>query len=238
MNRLSFLSLGVMLLLVSTAQAEFVNGDFENTTLINQSSWTAGTDSFGNWYAGPDMAIVGSTGSKYLANQVTGSEVGFALIRDVLQAFPMPAAGTYNFDVGIQVGTDYDHQFAGFNVLLAKTGVTFPLSGTGYYLPANMNPPPNSVDILDWDPGAPPWSIFDGNWHNISNSFTITPQQAADYQYLVFYHWGDRNLTSNMPMNLDNFSTTAPIPEPSTLVLLVAGVLAGGISVVKRRRSS
>ena len=227
-----------LLLCVQAARADFMNGDFENTTLINQLSWTAGTDQVNQWYGGPDLAIAGPTGGKYLANQNTVTDPTFASIRDSLQAMAIPAAGTYALNASFQAGSDYNDQYFGFNILLAKPGVVIPLTGAGYYMPASMLPPAGSVDILDVDPGDGTGGTFDSAWHNIATqSFTITPDQASQYSYMLIYTWANRSADpagdQTSSANSDNYSTDAvSAPEPATMSLL----LLGGLAMLRRKK--
>jgi hypothetical protein len=230
----------------SAAWANLANGDFENCTLINQANWTAGTDQVGQWYGGPSMAIVGSVGSKYLANEVTGTATGFDHIQDSLQAMAIPAAGTYTLNASFQAGTDYNDQFFGFNVVLVQTGVAIPLTQTGYW-PGVMSPPAGGKDILDIDPGNGTGADFDGNWHNLSDvlsadqlTFTISGADASTYQYLAVYAWSDRSSDAahdqTSPANVDNVFTSAgaPVPEPMTMATVFMAL--GGLGAWVRRR--
>ncbi len=230
----------------SAAWANLANGDFENCTLTTQATWTAGTDQVGQWYAGPDMAIVGSAGSKYLANQETGTDPSFAAVRDVVQAMPIPAAGTYTFNMSFQFGSDYTDQIVAANVLLVQSGAQVPLTGGVYWDgPQGGTWTGNIADVLDVDPGnGTGVGTFDGNWHNLSDTqpltFTITPDQAGQYNYLLVYSASSRKNDPDGDQtalaNTDNYftSASAPVPEPITMATVFMAL--GGLGTWVRRR--
>jgi hypothetical protein len=73
---------------------------------------------------------------------------------------------------------------------------------------------------------------FDSVWHNIATqSFTITPDQASQYNYMLIYTWSNRSSDpagdQTSSANSDSYSTdAAPAPEPTTMALLALGSLA------------
>jgi hypothetical protein len=104
--------------------------------------------------------------------------------------------------------------------------------------------PANTQEALRWDPEVEdnqqpgnPGSMMpsDGSWNTISDSFTISPTDAAAYKYVIFLSEG--NVSTGSLFSIDTMSTDLPgtvVPEPMTMATVFMG-LAGLGAWVRRR---
>ena len=215
-------ALAIVALCNTPAVADFINGDFENTTVTNQDSWTAGTDALGSWYGGSGWGIAGATGSKYADETDYGPEgLNVLYVNRLVQALPI-AAGDFNWSLVTRENDNNDSY--GLVVLLANDGATISLTGGPFY-PWLGAVPSNTEEALRWDPEVEdnqqplnPGSMMpsDGAWHSISDTFTISAADAAAYKYVVFVAEG--NVSPGSVLSIDSMSTDLhAVPEPSSL---------------------
>jgi hypothetical protein len=224
----------------SAAWANLANGDFENTTIVSQSTWTAGTDALSTWYGGAGWAITGSSGSKIADQTAYGAEGSASASQTLLQALPI-AAGTYNWS--LLTRNNDNNNLYGLVVLLAKDNAVINLTGTPFY-PWLQSVPANTQEALRWDPEVEdnqqpgnPGSMMptNGTWNSISDSFTISPSDASAYKYVVFVAEGD--VSPGSLFSIDTESTDLPgtvVPEPMTLATVFMAL--GGLGAWVRRR--
>jgi hypothetical protein len=226
----------------SAAWANLANGDFESGTITNQATWTAGTDALGSWYGGSGWVTAGTSGSKIADQTFTSGTSGGMDVpstRTLLQALPI-SAGTYSWTVESR-NSDPANLY-GLAVVLAKDSAAVSLSG-GFFWPGAIGTnPPNTKMGLMWDPsyddvpdGGSTVMHFDGQFHTISNSFTITPQDALDYKYVIFVAEGNQG--SGQVFSVATESTDlpgSPVPEPMTMASVFMAL--GGLGAWVRRR--
>lgn len=221
MSSRGILICSMMLMGAAVAQAGMIDGEF-NEAITSASSWTAGVDELGMWY-GKDY----STTNGYAELDVTSLKKGLrnADRRGLLMALPIPAAGTYSWQLDNRM-TEYDTEFCYWQAYLVKDGAKVNL-GNGPNWSRNLT----NTKIISKD--YAPASKEGKEWHTYTQKFTLSAKEATSYQYIAFALVGSRH--SNEALDYDNFQTDVPVPagvglascvpEPATLFLLAMGFL-------------
>ena len=173
------------------------------------TTWTAGTSGLNAFYGSGY-----STGNGYAELTVSDNDM-VAGRRAIVWATSIPDAGTYTYSLDSKYNNYYT-QYNHWMVYLLNSGSQFNLVGgpTSGYIQKVVAP------VAD----------ADGQWHSYADSFSITAQQAADYDYIAFVMVGSKN--SEQVLAYDNFTTN--VPEPCTVLIL--GLGSGFLIRMRKKR--
>lgn len=176
------------------------------TPINTATSWTAGSDGLDAFYGSGY-----STANGYAELTVSNDSDFVAGKRAIVWATSIPEAGTFTYSLDSKYNNYYS-QYDYWTVYLLNDGVQLNLVGgpSRTYTPA---------DGLTLTTGMAPAANANGQWHNYSGSFSITAQQAIDYDYVAFVMVGSKKSTQSLAF--DNFTTN--IPEPFTIIIFGLG---------------
>jgi hypothetical protein len=170
------------------------------------TTWTAGTSGLNAFY-GPGY----STANGYAELTVSNDFDKAAGKRAIIWATSIPNAGMYTYSLDTKYN-DYYEQYDYWMVYLLNDGSQFNLVGG----PLRAYTPVGGLGI---NTGLAAIGNADGQWHNYASSFSITAQQAVNYDYVAFVMVGSKK--SDMVLAFDNFTTS--VPEPCTVIIFGLG---------------
>lgn len=207
------------------ARADLVDTTFDESAPITQNTWTAGTDLLDTWYT--PHAAGGSSGPAFeisggVANLVHANRNHY---RSMLQAISLPEAGEYILTLDT-LYDDYSNQLNYWQVFGATNGTVFNLrSQTWSTVPTGA-----TRFVRDYAPNGDEDGV---NFVFYEDTFTITDDDVANYDYLVVALTGSRG--SGQILQFDNVSVQ-PVPEPSTLLMLLTASLGLGYCLRRSHR--
>lgn len=174
---------------IPLASANFSKGGFSCNAVAN-TTWKAGVDATGTWY-GPGYTTTGAAADlSYAAPSGTDQRV-------LMQAIPMPAAGTYLIQLRARVTSANQNMY--WHVLGVTNGTTLSLVNNGVPQTITQQGVKSLVRVS---------ATANGSWASYSNSFTITANDVATYQYYVVALVASR--LSAQVAQFDDVYTTAP----------------------------
>ena len=153
--------------------ANFSNGGFVCAS-VSTTTWTSGTDPTGTWY-GSGYTTTGSV-ADLTASTNAGTDA-----RALIQALPIPAAGTYTLTLRARFSSA--NQGVYWHVLGVTQGRTLTLTNGG--IPQTIT----QAGVKSLLKVAPPGNNATGAWVAYSNTFTLSAADAAD----------DENATTGEP---------------------------------------
>jgi len=199
-----------------------------SSPITSASVWTAGINTTGAWHgmdysnaAGyAELTFVGSPGNHRQQEQDQ---------RSLVQVCFIPPPGSYVLELLAQV-SDYSTQIASWQVLLLDDSAELSLAGDP--LDGGLGGHVRKVDK-----GRVKQKDADGQWHEFSGDFAVSPTDAESYEYFALVLTGYKS-EGGQAMGFDSVSITAAgapggtatTPQPSTIILFALG----GIMTLRR----
>ena len=225
--RKSVVSMVVLGFLSSVVSANLVSdGDFSSLSITSvTSTWNLTSESLDQWYGYSQDGTDFYSAANGYATAATAEQSD----RLLLQVIQTPTAGDYNFSFDYRLSDDSD-MFSVMRVFeIDDDDDDFTIDTTDW---AGTFTEVTSAQRI-YDQGGYATCLSDtSDWTNVSAEVTVS--DSADYIviYAAFSHDGSQNSLENEYADIDNVVfTSAAVPEPSTICLL----LMGGLMLRKRK---
>jgi hypothetical protein len=210
---LAILLLTVLGLASTSTLANWSRGGFACSS-TSVSSWTAGSSGTGSWF-GNGFTTTGSAADLSYSSASVGDE------RVLLQAIPMPAATTYQYEVRARFTSANQKMY--WHVLAVQRGTTISLVNGGVPISVTQ---PGVKSLLRVQLGG---ANANGNWATFTGSFTISAADAAAYQFVAIALVASRQ--SGQIAQFDDVYTDMPAATTDTRAGLTAEWYNRGVGI-------
>ena len=163
------LSLFALASCAAQAQNLLADGTFDQP-ITSASTWVAGTNATGVWYALDHVSTSGYAEMTYASSNYQQ--------RVLLQAIPMPAAGTYTYSLRTRY-TDYWYQYHYWHIIAVDTGASISLGHESIMWDLSKPLCTSATRHYGWDGTAT------GDWVSDHQTFQLAPSIADSYDYLI-----------------------------------------------------